>query len=78
MATFVRQFSMAPDDERRMAVRPTHREYVAELFARGEIRMSGPFADNTGACMVYEVASEAAARELIAADPYTIEGVVTE
>jgi len=69
---------MAPDDERRLAVRPAHRDYVRELFGRGEIRMSGPLADNTGAIMVYEAANEAAARTLIAADPYSSEGVVTE
>ena len=78
MPTFIREFSMQPDDERRLAVRPAHREYVRELFERGEIRMSGPLATDTGAVIVYRADDEAAARALIAADPYVAAGVVEE
>lgn len=78
MPTFVREIAMEPGDERRLAVRPAHREYVHDLHARGAIRMSGPLADETGAVLVYEAESEAAARELVARDPYTTEGVVRE
>jgi uncharacterized protein YciI len=78
MPTFARTIAMDPDDEARLAVRPAHREYVAELFARGEIRMSGPFADQRGALIIYEAADLAAAQELVAADPYTAANVVRE
>lgn len=78
MPTYAREIAMQPGDEARLAVRPAHREYVRELFEQGAIRMSGPFPDDSGALLVYRAASEAAARELIARDPYTVEGVVQE
>lgn len=69
---------MTPDDDARLAVRPDHREYVRELFEAGSIRMSGPFADETGAYLVYSAADEADARSLIERDPYVVAGVVEE
>jgi uncharacterized protein YciI len=78
MPTFVREFTMEPDDERRLAVRPAHREYVTQLYERGEIRMSGPLADQTGAVIIYRAPDLEAARALVAADPYALEGVVQE
>ncbi|MCW2928468.1 MAG: YCII-related protein [Thermoleophilia bacterium] len=69
---------MDPDDEQRLAVRPSHREHVAELFERGDIRMSGPLADQTGAVIVYRAADLDAAQALVDADPYVIAGVVRE
>lgn len=78
MPTFVREIEMEPGDERRLAVRPEHRSYVHELHASGEIRMSGPLADDTGAVIVYAAPHIEAARRLIAADPYVREGVVRE
>jgi uncharacterized protein YciI len=78
MPTFIREISMVPGDERRLAVRPAHREYVHDLHARGIIRMSGPLASDAGAVLVYRADDEDAARALIAEDPYAIEGVVDE
>jgi uncharacterized protein YciI len=78
MPTFVREIAMDPDDDRRLAVRPAHREYARELFERGAIRMSGPLAGDTGAVIVYEAPDLDAARELVAGDPYVREGVVEE
>jgi len=78
MLTFARTIAFTPGNARLLAVRPAHRAYVAELHARGEIRMSGPFADDDGALLVYEAADRAAAEALIAADPYRTEAVVDE
>lgn len=78
MPTWIREIAMDPGDERRLAVRPEHRDYVHDLFERGSIRMSGPLADESGAILVYEAADEAAARALVEADPYTRERVVRE
>lgn len=78
MPTFVREIAMEPGDEQRLAVRPEHREYVRDLFANGQIRMSGPLADDTGAVLVYAAPDLDAARALVAADPYVREGVVRE
>lgn len=65
------------DHERRLATRPRHREYLAELLRRGQLHESGPWVDETGALLIYEAADEAEARAILAADPYSQEpGVV--
>ncbi len=65
-----------PDPERVNEVRPKHREYLANLLSQGKLYATGPFVDNTGALLVYDVADEAEARRLVAEDPYGQEGVV--
>jgi uncharacterized protein len=72
MAQYVVQlrFDLAETD-RRMEVRPAHREYLIELNAAGKLVTSGPFADQTGALLVYDVADETELREILAKDPYT-------
>jgi uncharacterized protein YciI len=72
MAQFVVQlrFDVAQTD-RRMEVRPAHREYLNSLKAAGKLVASGPFADQTGALLIYEVADEAELRDVLAKDPYT-------
>lgn len=77
MARFVLELSFAPADERRLEVRPQHRGYLSTLLAEGTLVSAGPWADDTGAMILLDVANEAAAREIIAADPYTDAGVVT-
>jgi uncharacterized protein YciI len=37
-------------------VRATHREYLAELLAKGKLYATGPFVDNKGALLVYGTA----------------------
>ncbi len=78
MPTFAREISFRPADPERLAVRDEHRAHIRDLFERGLVRMSGPFADDCGALIVYRTDDEAAARELIAADPYSRAGVVAE
>ena len=72
MAQFVVQlrFDLAETD-RRMEVRPAHREYLTELKAAGKLVAAGPFTDQTGALLVYDVADEAELRDILAKDPYT-------
>ena len=72
MAQYVVQlrFDVAQTD-RRMEVRPAHREYLTELKAAGKLVAAGPFTDQTGALLVYDVADEAELRDILAKDPYT-------
>ena len=70
MAIFAVQLRFTNND-RRMEVRPAHRDYLASLHAAGTLVTAGPWADDTGALLVYDVADEAALRDVIAADPYT-------
>lgn len=65
----------APLDERIMALRPAHLEYMARLHAGGLLVAYGPFADGSGSLFIYETPTLAAAKDLMAADPYQISGV---
>jgi uncharacterized protein YciI len=56
-------------------VRPAHRQYMAGLKAQGRLAASGPFADGSGALIVYEADSAEAAEELLKADPFHAAGV---
>jgi uncharacterized protein YciI len=55
--------------------RPVHRQYLASLKERGQLAVSGPFADGSGALIVYEAESAAAAEELLRGDPFHAAGV---
>lgn len=56
-------------------VRPTHRQYLASLKEAGKLWASGPFTDDSGALIIYEVDSEEEARRLIEGDPFYAAGV---
>ena len=56
-------------------LRPEHRAYLASLKQKGQLAASGPFADGSGALIVYEAASPAAAEELLKSDPFHKHGV---
>lgn len=75
MAKYVAQFRYV-DKARRDEVRPRHREHLSGLHEQGKLVMAGPWADDSGAMAVFEVADEAEARALLAADPYHEAGVV--
>lgn len=59
------------DTDRRLQVRPAHREYLTSLRESGKLVTAGPFADQSGALLLYDVADEAELREILARDPYT-------
>ncbi len=61
--------------EARMAHRPEHREYLHQMVADGVLISAGPFADEKGGLMIIEAEDEAAVREALAKDPFTINGV---
>jgi uncharacterized protein len=58
------------NNEERLAIRPKHREYLASLLADGKLILSGPFADESGALIMYQAGSEDEVRAIIAEDPY--------
>jgi uncharacterized protein YciI len=66
---YVLELAFGDDDERRIAARPGHRERLARLRARGVLVMAGPWADDSGALLIFRT-DEAGLRELLAADPY--------
>src|SRR6266513_2119010 len=38
-------------------IRPVHRQYLASLKQKGQLAISGPFTDDSGALIVYEASS---------------------
>jgi uncharacterized protein YciI len=64
------------DLERRLEVRPKHREYLETLLKDGKLHESGPFGDDSGALLIYDVKDVAEVQELLSADPYTPTGII--
>lgn len=56
-------------DRRRLDARPAHRERLARLHADGVLLMAGPWADDSGALLVFRTDQRGMA-DIIAADPY--------
>jgi uncharacterized protein len=72
MTVFAVQLRFRPENnERRLEVRPEHREYLASLREQGKLLTAGPWADDTGALLLYDVADEAELQKILADDPYT-------
>jgi uncharacterized protein YciI len=63
------ELALEPVPER-MAARPAHRELLTSLHGRGVVRMAGPFPDDSGAVLVFDVPDRAALDEIVAGDPY--------
>ncbi|MCK2240298.1 MULTISPECIES: YciI family protein [unclassified Crossiella] len=57
------------DDPRRLAARPAHRARLTELRAAGVLVLAGPWADDSGALLLFDC-DAAALSEILAADPY--------
>ena len=60
-------FDDAPE---RLAARPAHRERLRALHDAGRLVMAGPFADDSGALLVFDVTDSAELTGLIDDDPY--------
>lgn len=64
------ELAFDPDDnERRLELRPAHRESLKGLFERGILKMSGPWEDDSGALLIFETDAEGIER-ILADDPY--------
>jgi uncharacterized protein YciI len=63
------------DREKVQALRPQHRQYLADLRARGRLAASGPFADDSGALIIYEADSAEQAEQLLRGDPFHHNGI---
>ena len=63
------QVAFAPDAQARLALRPAHREKLTALHAAGTLIAAGPYADESGALLLFD-ADRAEVETAIAADPY--------
>jgi uncharacterized protein YciI len=55
--------------EQRLAARPAHRERLAQLLAAGRLRLAGPWADDSGALLLFDTDRDGL-QEILGADPY--------
>lgn len=78
MGAFVVLLEFTEDTELRLETRPKHREYLRSLLEAGKLRMSGPWADDTGACLIYNAEDASEAQALLDADPYRAAGVLAD
>jgi uncharacterized protein YciI len=63
------------DNPQRLAARPAHRQRLAALHASGALVMAGPFADDSGALLVF-AGGRSDVEEVLADDPYySVDGV---
>lgn len=70
MTTFAVRLVFDRDNSSRLEVRPQHREFLTTLAADGRLRLAGPYADDEGALLIYDVADRPALDAVLAADPY--------
>lgn len=57
------------NDPRRLQARSAHRQRLAELHRRGVLAAAGPWDDDSGALIIFQL-DESGARAEIDADPY--------
>ena len=73
--TYAVTIEYAPDQAAIAQHRPAHREYLRGLVAANNLAISGPFADDSGALIVYNADDEAEVQRLIQLDPFCMAGV---
>lgn len=77
MARFAVEYVYTADTVKRGEVRPSHRAFLAEAQGRGELLVSGPWANDTGALLIFETEDEAALKALLEHDPYAAADLVS-
>lgn len=75
---FVVELVFGINRDERLSVRPAHREYLAELAAARKLAVAGPWANDTGALLIFDIADRAELDQILDADPYTPAKVIAE
>lgn len=70
MAKFVLELAFDKDNTKRLRLRPRHRDHLQSLLAQGKLVMAGPWKDDSGALLIFDVADEQEIRDILARDPY--------
>jgi uncharacterized protein YciI len=75
MAWFTVETKYVDDSGKLADSRPRHRVYLQALVEQGKVGAAGPWVDDSAGFAIYQVADRAELDELLAEDPYTIDGV---
>jgi uncharacterized protein YciI len=78
MNTFVVTYGYAADPLELNVVRPTHREWLAGLFAEGKLLASGPMVDRPSALLIFKAESIEELNTLLDSDPFELAGMIGE
>ena len=70
MAKFVLELAFDRNNTERLQLRPKHRDHLQLLVAQGKLVMAGPWKDDSGALLVFDVADEREMNDILARDPY--------
>lgn len=78
MPFFTATYSYSGDVEARDRVRPDHREYLGALVDQGQLLLAGGFGpdDPAGAMLIFTASDIEEVRKIVAADPFSISGVI--
>jgi uncharacterized protein len=76
MPRFAAILEYSDDVNRRLEIRPSHRDYLRGLLESVKLHEAGPFADDTGSIIVYDVADLSEAQEILANDPFAQNGII--
>lgn len=78
MSIYAVSYTYSDDVATRDEVRPSHRDFLRDLNAKGVVRASGPVDGGTGALVIVEAESSKDALAALDADPFAIRGVIAE
>ena len=67
MVKYAAVIEYSPDKAKVEAARPAHRAYLTKLLEQGKLFASGPYADGSGALIVYEADTPEEADALLGA-----------
>lgn len=78
MSNFAVTYHYIDDTDLISAIRPTHREWLAEQLERGTLLASGPMVNRPAALLIWKADSIESLNELLDQDPFEVAGVISE
>ena len=78
MAVFAVTYKYVDDQDVVSAVRPTHRAWLTERLAAGDLLASGPMVDTPTALLIWQSDSLESISRLLDDDPFDIAGLIEE
>lgn len=80
MTTYAVHYHYSDDTDRRMEVRPVHREFLGKLAEQGICLAAGAYAptERPGGLLILRGESAEQVDKILADDPYRSEGIVTD
>lgn len=77
MSIFAVEYVYNPDqNDLRAEHRPEHRAWLESLVEQGLVLASGPFADGSGALLLFAAGTEAELNQLVSEDPFARAGAI--